>query len=172
MDLINLVMNPVRNRIFQHLIINREATAGQLFEVMPDVPRATLYRHLNMLSGHGLVTVVSEQRIRGSVERTYAINLAALADQDTSGNLLHHAFTFLMRIYADFAQYLSEEGVDPKADRLFLSNVSLLLTDDEFERLFIDVNKLFGSHLANRPGNGRKSRSISFVSSPSKEKGV
>lgn len=171
MDTMSVLMNPVRNRIVQQLVMGRAATAGQLSELMPDVPRTTLYRHLNTLTEHGFLSVVSEQRVRGSVERTFALNSETLADNSRPENLLQNIFAFLIKIYSDFADYFASEDADARADRLFVSNAHMLLTDAEFDEMQKGLNELFGKYLAHEPGHGRKSRSISFVSSPSQDKG-
>ena len=70
--LIGLVLHPVRLRILQAMA-GRELTTAQLRERLPDVTPATLYRHVATLLDADVLTVVSERKIRGAVERTMAI---------------------------------------------------------------------------------------------------
>ena len=164
-----VLLNPIRSRIIQYLIRNQSATAGEMLSFMTDVPKTTLYRHLKILSKHKIIMVVKENRVRGSVERTYELNLKTFSEKDTKENALGNAFGFLMKIYGDFDRYFSEENKDPTADKIFLSNVTLLLDDEEFDELFKQINVLLDAHLNNLPNKKRKQRSLSFISSPYKE---
>ena len=79
-SLADLLHQPVRWRVVQALI-GRSLTTGQLAELMPDTPTTTLYRHVGVLVNAGVLVVTDERRVRGAVERTYALNTAA-ADAD------------------------------------------------------------------------------------------
>lgn len=70
--LIDLVLHPVRLRILQAMA-GREVTTAQLRDQLPDVTPATLYRHVSALLDADVLTVVSERKVRGAVERTMAI---------------------------------------------------------------------------------------------------
>ncbi len=45
---------------------------------MPDVPSASLYRHIKILNDSAFIIVVEENRIRGTVENVYSLNREAL----------------------------------------------------------------------------------------------
>ena len=164
-----VLLNPIRSRIIQYLARHQRATAGDIALFMTDVPKTTLYRHLNTLAKHNIIAVVEENRVRGSVERTYALNLKAISEKDTKENALGNAFGFLMKIYGDFDRYFSDENAHPVVDKIFLSNISLLLNDEEFDELFKQINVLLAEHLNNKPDKKRKQRSLSFISSPCEE---
>ena len=170
-DINEVLLNPIRSRIIQYLARQQRATAGDIALFMTDVPKTTLYRHLNTLAKHNIITVVEENRVRGSVERTYSLDLKAISEKDTKENALGNAFGFLMKIYGDFDRYFSDENANPAADKVFLSNISLLLTDEEFNDLLKQINVLLAEHLNNKPENKRKQRSLSFISSPCEEEG-
>ena len=168
-DLSQVLLNPVRSRIIQFLSMNKEATAGELGTFISDVPRTTLYRHLKVLVEHNVIVVVAENRVRGSVERTYSLNVAKLSEENTTENATRNAFSFLMKIYADYERYFSNKNADPYRDKIFLSNVSLLLSDEEFDELLEEINKLLRAQLNNEPNENRKQRSLSFITSPCDE---
>ena len=67
MELAEIVMNPVRQRIFQYLLLHETGTVKEIRKALPDVPGASLYRHMKLLTEHGILTVVGENRIRGTV---------------------------------------------------------------------------------------------------------
>ena len=81
-----MVMNPVRQRIFQYFLLHKTGTVKELKKALPDVPNASLYRHINILSDYSILIVVGENRIRGTVESIYQLNKDALAAEDESGN--------------------------------------------------------------------------------------
>lgn len=74
MELAEIVMNPVRQRIFQYLLLHETGTVKEIRKALPDVPGASLYRHMKLLTESGILTVVGENRIRGTVESIYGLN--------------------------------------------------------------------------------------------------
>jgi hypothetical protein len=71
-----VVIHPVRLRIAGALLaqpMNTQQIAGAL----PDVPPATLYRHVRALATFGTIEVVSRRTINGIVEPTYAVRQGA-----------------------------------------------------------------------------------------------
>ena len=42
-------MNSTRQRILQVIMVKKEATSAEIREELPDVPRASLYRHIKVL---------------------------------------------------------------------------------------------------------------------------
>lgn len=167
-DLNQVLMNPIRSRIIQYLSVHNEATAGLLSEHISDVPRTTLYRHINILVKNNLLKVVSEKRIRGSLEKTYALNIESYNKENSIENISRNAFGFLMKIYADFDKYFEEHQNKTlsEIDQLFLGNVSLLMSDEEFKIFMSELNQVFGKYLSNVQDGNRKHRSISIISSP------
>ena len=168
-DINQVLLNPIRSRILQYVATHETATAGEIAALMTDVPRTTLYRHLKILTESNVITVVDENRVRGSVERTYALNIKTITDINTTENALQNAFGFLMKIYGDFAEYFSDPNSSPGVDRIFLSNSGLLLSDKEFDDFLSQLSELLKKHINNSPDGKRKQRSISFISSPSNE---
>ena len=168
-DINQVLLNPIRSRILQYVATHDTATAGEIASLMTDVPRTTLYRHLKILTENNVITVVDENRVRGSVERTYALNIKTITDINTTENALQNAFGFLMKIYGGFAEYFSDPNASPGVDRIFLSNSGLLLSDKEFDDFLSQLSELLKKHINNSPDGKRKQRSISFISSPSNE---
>ena len=70
--LVDVVLHPVRLRILQAMS-GGEMTTAQLRDRLPDITPATLYRHVAALLEADVLTVVSERKVRGAVERTMAI---------------------------------------------------------------------------------------------------
>jgi len=86
MEQIELVLHPVRMRMIL-AIATRVLTTQQLANLLPDVAQTTLYRHINLLLEGGILTVVRESKVRGTVERELAlVKGAGRIDMETSTN--------------------------------------------------------------------------------------
>ena len=83
-DINEIMLNPIRLRIVQELAKTQEMTTSELCRKLPDIPRATLYRHVNLLLENNILTVVSEKRVRGSLERTLALNVGEINKQNNA----------------------------------------------------------------------------------------
>jgi DNA-binding transcriptional ArsR family regulator len=164
-DINEVMLNPVRMRIIQELAAQPQMTTADLSEKINDVPRTTLYRHINVLLKHEILTVVSEKRIRGSVERTLALNVEEIKKHNRLENASQNAFAFLMNRYARFHNYFSDENAEPGKDRVFLNNTILMLDDNEFDQFLIELRDLLIKY-SNKNANGRKARDISILSTP------
>ena len=111
MEIAEVVMNPVRQRIFQYFLLHETGTVKDIKKALPDVPSASLYRHVKILADSAILTVVGENRIRGTVESIYRLNKSALSAGDENGNVVQMS---LLSICAAFAKYFSGSDADPR----------------------------------------------------------
>ena len=74
MEMAEAVMNPVRQRIFQYFLLHETGTYKEIRKALPDIPIASLYRHIKILADSSILMVVGENRIRGTVESVYQLN--------------------------------------------------------------------------------------------------
>lgn len=167
-NLADILLNPIRMRIVQHLAHLQSATVGRLVELMNDVPRTTLYRHINVLNEQGLLKVIKEEKVRGTYEREYALNTEKLQESIAQNPVQDNVNAFIMKLLADFAGYFKTPGADPIQDRLFLAENMLLLSDAEFEQCIEGIFAVVQKYMNLPAGPGRKPRSLSVISSPGK----
>ena len=163
METAEVVMNPVRQRIFQYFLLHETGTVKELKKALPDVPSASLYRHINILANHSVLMVVAENRIRGTVESVYRLNKDALATEDETGNTVQMS---LLGICASFARYFARGNVDPKKDMLLLTNCTLLLTDEEFSAFLSEINEIALKYMQAEVSESSKTRQITLISAP------
>ena len=166
MELAEIVMNPVRQRIFQYFLLHDTGTVKELRRALPDVPSASLYRHIRILADHSILTVVGENRIRGTVESVYRLNKDAMATEDETGNAVQMS---LLSICASFAKYFSTGNAEPQKDMLLLTNCTLLLTDEEFSEYLSEINQITVKYMKQAPSESSKMRRITLISAPTNQ---
>ena len=166
MELAEIVMNPVRQRIFQYFLLHETGTVKELRKALPDIPSASLYRHIKILADSSILTVVGENRIRGTVESVYRLNQDAMATEDKTGNAVQMS---LLSICASFAKYFSTGHAEPQRDMLLLTNCTLLLTDEEFSEYLSEINQVTVKYMKEAASEGSKMRRITLISAPISE---
>ncbi len=113
----DLLLHPIRIRIMTELI-NQQYTTAQLGTALPDVPQATLYRHMKMLQDGGIIEVIEETPVNGAIERTYRLTKGAhrLSPEDLQGvTPEEHIFyfnTFVASLVETFARYVNHADLD------------------------------------------------------------
>lgn len=168
----DLLLHPVRLRVLQQLLGGEELTTGELAARLPEVPTATLYRHVARLADAGVLTVVRERAARGTAERTYAVDLAAAqvgADELGAMSREEHlrAFTaFTAGLLGQFERYLEREEVDPAQDGVGYRQAALWLSDTELDELVGELRAVVTRRMDNRPAPGRTRRTLTTVLLP------
>ncbi len=162
MKISEVLSNPVRFRIVQYLQMKGDATTKQISEELDDIPVPTLYRHINRLLSEGLLVVKDEKKIRGTVERTIALNEEAWSSQ-VNGNIGDVAYQFFMSLYDSFREYGSKEDADPIRDKLSMRTVMVRMSDEAFDSFIQEYKDLLSRYQDSQEG---RLRSISFVSAP------
>ena len=166
MEIAEVVMNPIRQRIFQYFLLHETGTVKELKKALSDIPNASLYRHIKILVDHSILIVVGENRIRGTVESVYRLNKDALATEDESGNAVQMS---LLSICASFARYFAGGNADPKRDMLLLTNCTLLLTDEEFSGFLSEINEIALRYMKAEAVESSRTRQITLISAPTNE---
>ena len=147
-----IVMNPVRQRIFQYFLLHKTGTVKEIRKALPDVPSASLYRHIKkILTDSTILMVVGENRIRGTVKSVYQLNKDAMETEDETGNAIQMS---LLSICATFVKYFSSGKADPKK---------------EFSGFLTEINQIAVKYMKKEAVEGSKTRQITLISAPSNE---
>ena len=172
----DLLFHPVRMRIVLAMARGQRMTAQELGEMLADVPQPTLYRQLNRLVSGGLLEVVEERPVRGTVERVYAlprVTLVNLSARDlasaTRDDLLRYFTTFAATLVGDFGRYLQRERVDLGADGVGFHQLVFYLSDEEFVEFARDLREVLHAALAKGRAPGRTRRAFTTVVMPTEE---
>lgn len=175
MDSVELLLHPVRMRIVQALLGDRSLTTAALGEELGDVPPGSLYRHIARLVDGGVLAIVDERRVRGTVERTYRLQLAGAGidpDDLAAMTVEDHRRVFLAYLTGmlqDFDRYLARGDVDLPRDGIGYSVTGLWLDDAEMDALGQALAQVILPLTDNGPGRGRKLRMLRTVMLPGPE---
>ncbi len=162
-EMAEIFMNPVRQRIIQYLLVHEKGTVKEIKKELPDIPSASLYRHIKILSDSAFIVVVEENKIRGTVEKVYQLNRAALEVDDENGTAVQMS---LLSLCAAFAKYFSSGHANPRKDLLMLTSCTLTLTDEEFIKFLTELNEVATKYMTKPVTETSVSRQVTLVSSP------
>jgi len=171
----DLLLHPVRLRIVKAFLGDRALTTRQLAAELPDVPAASVYRHVGRLAEAGVLHVVAERRVRGITERTYMLRLFAAQIQPAEVAAMssqEHGTAFLAYVaglLGDFDRYLAAEPENPGRDGAGYRVAAMWLTDAELADYRRDLASIAAPRLANGPGEGRRRRMQYTVMLPAPE---
>jgi DNA-binding transcriptional ArsR family regulator len=167
---IELLLHPIRMRIIQSFIPDKELTVSQIIQLIPGVPQASLYRHLAKLAQANVVEVTAENRIRGTVEKTYKLIQGDILRQDlekmSPEEHVDAFFTFNAHLLAEFSEYVHRDEMNFYEDGVSYRKASVYLDDDEYKELLQSFRKLVQAAIEKKPQPGRKLRTIATIIIP------
>ncbi len=167
----DLVFHPVRMRLIT-AISGQQLTTRQVLKVIPDVPQATLYRHIGALIRGGVLEVVERRKIRGVEERLLRVKSPpSVTPRDlqgkTNAELEQMGIVFVSGLLSDIRRYLhGKKKADPFRDGVQLSKVTLQLSDAELAALDGKIQKLIMAAVKQPGGASRKGRIFSYLIVP------
>ncbi|CCB71732.1 helix-turn-helix domain-containing protein [Streptantibioticus cattleyicolor] len=172
MDTVDLLLHPVRLRIVHAMAGERTLSTAELCALLPDVSKATVYRHVGLLADGGLLQVAGEQRVRGAVERRYRLLRArAVVDADTAAALSpdDHRRAFAVATAAllgEFSAYLDREDADPVADQVGYRQHAVWLSPAERAEFIEELRAVILKRMAHGPAAGRTRHLLSPILFP------
>lgn len=172
MDDLQLLLHPVRIRIVHAFADGRTRTATDLRARLPDVPHASLYRHVGLLTDAGVLEVTGERRVRGTTERSYRLNRQrAVMDQDAIESMPieahRRAFAAAMAaLIADFGSYLDHGDADPSRDLVGYRQIPAWLSPRELRALIADMQALLATVTSREPAPERRQYLLSPILFP------
>jgi DNA-binding transcriptional ArsR family regulator len=140
----DILLHPVRLRIVLSTA-GDDVTTADIAKRLPDVPQATLYRHIAALVDAGMLDIVDTRQARGATERTYRVSPSQTSiGVDDAGEMSKdehlRAFTIFAGILIDtYGRYLDTEDSDPAADGVSFRQIRLWLTEVELAELVSSV---------------------------------
>ena len=143
--LMDCITNPVKCKLLLEIHSQGKSTAKHLANIYNDIPQATLYRHLKKMLSDGILQVVEETQVRGTVEKTYSLADSINSDMETmveenSGKLyMQYFMQYFIGFAKQFQKYCQSPNIKIKKDMRFAEtrcsgNPSLYIATDGFFR--------------------------------------
>lgn len=172
MDVLDLLLHPVRLRIVHALSGDRVRTTSELCGYLPEVPKTTVYRHVGLLVDGGVLDVAREHRVRGVVERHYRLRRERTVigtDAAATMSLDDHRRGFaaaMAALLAEFNTYLDTEGVDPVADDVGYRQGVVWLSEAERAELIEAASAVLRGRAGNTAAPDRRPYLLSMIFFP------
>jgi DNA-binding transcriptional ArsR family regulator len=172
---LELIMNPVRIRILTALS-NQKLNTHQIALEIPDIPQTTLYRQINILVENGLINVVEENPIRGTVERVYQLDKSVnISDEDMNSlqkkdleQLISVMIGTLLSEAKVFLNTMPEKGdIKHLAHGIEFAKTALLLNDGEYKELTEKMHDVIRPYAKLSTGEDRKRMVFTYLFIPS-----
>lgn len=170
--LMDCITNPVKCKLLLEIHSQGKATARHLADIYNDIPQATLYRHLKKMLGDGILQVVEETQIRGTVEKTYALafnisdNMETLLEKNSGELYMQYFMQYIFGFAKQFQEYCQSPDINIKKDMTGFSLSPLYLSDEELTSLITGISQLINTVKNNEPKPERKLRTIGVIVSP------
>jgi DNA-binding transcriptional ArsR family regulator len=138
---LELLGHPVRLRVVHALRGGRTLTTSELATLIPDVSKATLYRHVDLLADGGILEVAEERRVRGAVERHYQLSVdrasidPALLETLTPDDHRKGFAAATAALLAEFNAYLDRDEADLTRDAVAYRQHAVWLSPEELHTL-------------------------------------
>lgn len=167
-----VILHPVRMRIIQCLVSRKRMTPYQLQEEMPEVPQATLYRHVRKLKDAGILVVADERHNRGATEKVYMLpeHAAILTQEDlqhaTAEDHLTYFINFAAHLIGEYGRYVQQSDIDLIRDGVSYRQVPLYLNEEENLEMLYAIRDIYKKYADNGPGDGRRRRLITTIAHP------
>lgn len=164
--------HPVKCKLLLEIQSAGAVTAKHLIETYQDIPQTTLYRYLRQMTQDGILKIVEETPVRGTVEKTYglAVDLGASIE----GFLEHNpkdAYMMLFMQYIlgfvrSFQNYCKRPEIDIKKDLGTFTAAPIYASDQELMDALSEIGKVIGTLMENKPGGNRKLRTLGVMITP------
>ena len=172
MDVLELLLHPVRIRIVNAFSGGQTRTTAELCARLADVSQATIYRHVALLTDAGVLQVVDARPVRGALERHYQIDRhRAQISHGEAAKMTRedHRMAFaaaMAALIADFGTYLDTAEADPISDGVGYRQIPVWLTDQERNELRDRLEQDLKAHFHNTSTPGRRHYLISPILIP------
>ncbi|MCC0640839.1 MULTISPECIES: helix-turn-helix domain-containing protein [unclassified Clostridioides] len=173
--LMDCFINPVKCKLLLEIYSNKQTTAKQLAEKFKDISQATLYRYLDKMLKDNILKVVEENKIRGTVEKVYAVKSDIDDDakkmiNENSAEAYVQLFTqYMMAFMKEFYDYAKREEKDILKDGSVFSVCPIYANLEEITEVARKIGDILEPLRNNSSGEGRKMHSIGLIIAPPKE---
>ena len=174
--LMDCITNPVKCKLLLEIHSQGKATAKHLADIYNDIPQATLYRHLKKMLNDGILQVVEETQVRGTVEKTYSLayninsDMATMVEENSGELYMQYFMQYFIGFAKQFQKYCQSPDINIKKDMTGFSLSPLYLSDNELTSLVTNISQIINAVKNNEPNPERKLRTIGVIVSPAENK--
>lgn len=165
----NVMLHPVRLRILTELS-HSKATSKQLLERLPDIPQATLYRHLKRLLDAEFIYIAQQHTVNGALEKTYAVKESQSVSEEQQKSITGTShiklFSLFMGAMLDtLKRYVKgRSGKQIIEEGLSYNRLTLYLSNQERKNLQHEMRELIARyHLPNEATRRKYSIAITVI---------
>jgi len=172
--IVSFLSDPVNAKIILEIYERENITAKQLSDKFSDIPPATLYRHLRKMSDNDILRIAETNRVRGTVERVYALNLDLYEDvrksvEANDGRAYLQIITqSILGVLREFKEYTAQADIDIINDGSGFSVAPVYATTEELKETLTKVRELLKPLYNNLPDGQRHLHNICIITTPPK----
>ena len=172
--LLSSITNPIKCKLLIEINSKKTATAKSLCETYPDIPQATLYRYLNKMLKEGIIKVVEENQIRGTIEKVYSLNfdfkkeLQENTTNFTGKTYMQLVMQYMLGLLNEFREYTSQSDIDIANDGSGFTLYPVYLSSEEIHELAEKFSDLLQPYREHKNNSERNLHSIAFIITPPK----
>jgi len=173
-DKAELIIHPIRLRVMQ-LLGQKPMTTAELDELMPDVAKSSLYRHIKKLLEGGMIEVAETHPVKGTPEKTYRLlQTPNITVEDiktmTKEDHLRYFSSYVAGLVQDFKAYLdSQKALDLVSDRAGYGQSIFYASTEELDELFHPFREKLSKLQNQAPESGRRLRKLVIINHPEVE---
>ena len=174
-QLMDCITNPVKCKLLLEIYSQGKTTAKHLADTYYDIPQATLYRHLKKMLNDGILQVVEETQVRGTVEKSYALasdlseHMETVLEENSGELYMQYFMQYIIGFAKQFQAYCQSPNIKIKEDMTGFSLAPLYLSDDELTSLVTRISQVIDAAKHNAPAPERKLRTIGMIVSPAEK---
>lgn len=167
-----VVNHPVRMRIFQ-LLHAGELSINQLAQRLADVPKPSLYRHINQMMKAGVIEVRRTRLVNGIEERFFAavderIDPAEINQPGGLEQFADHVQLYGTGVVQELARYLLSSSA-PHEKNIAARDHVFYATEEEFIQIRETIYALLKQLEAEPPAPGRRKYRLFLMGHPVSE---
>ncbi len=172
MKVTELFLHPVRIRIVFAAMDGLPFTTSEMSRRLPDVSKASMYRHIALLTEGELLEIEREELVNGIVERHFRLlRVRAMIDPAAAAAMTidDHRRGFAAvtaHLLAEFNSYLDRPKSNPTSDSVSYRQFPLWLTDAERAALVEEMSAAIMARSTHDSSTGRKRHLLTTVFFP------
>lgn len=170
--LMDCFTNPIMCKLFLEILSSGTVTAKQLAEVHQDIAQTTLYRYLKRMTDDGIIKVIKENPVRGTVEKTYTLavdfntSIENIIDNNSGEAYMMLFMQYISGFIRSFQDYCKRKDINIKEDISTFTTAPIYATNNELESAMKQIGEIVMGLVENKPANNRKLRNLGFIITP------